>query len=415
MQSFLNLVAKRILSNHTSLERIHIIVPTRRAAFFLMQELARETTEPMMSPVVMAVDDFVESICTLEIEDPVHLLFDLYETFREIDPDVQFERFMGWASVLLSDLDKIDQYLVKTDYLFDYLSETHALTRWQESLPSGKTLQSEGGSKQYFSLFENIKKVYWSFRNRLLEKGMAYRGMAYRELAEDEGQLLSKKADFEKLYFAGFNAFTESERVIVSSLIKAKKAEVLWDSDSYYMSENTGVEAGKSLRDYQKSKVFGEWNWTTDHLMQTAKDLTIYGVPNATLQTKVAGQLYRQMREKDDPENPIPTAIVLADENLLLPMLYSLDEDVRDLNVTMGLSMRNSLLYTLVDSIFELQQNVVEFRSKSGKLIRIPKFGHKSINKILNHPFIRHYEHVALTPLSDGQTIIQKTVREITR
>jgi hypothetical protein len=120
------------------------------------------------------------------------------------------------------------------------------------------------------------------------------------------------------------------------------------------------------------------------------------------------------MREKDDPENPIPTAIVLADENLLLPMLYSLDEDVRDLNVTMGLSMRNSLLYTLVDSIFELQQNVVEFRSKSGKLIRIPKFGHKSINKILNHPFIRHYEHVALTPLSDGQTIIQKTVRAIT-
>jgi hypothetical protein len=414
MQSFLNLVAKRILSNHTSLERIHIIVPTRRAAFFLMQELARETTEPMMSPVVMAVDDFVESICTLEIEDPVHLLFDLYETFREIDPDVQFERFMGWASVLLSDLDKIDQYLVKTDYLFDYLSETHALTRWQESLPSGKTLQSEGGSKQYFSLFENIKKVYWSFRNRLLEKGMAYRGMAYRELAEDEGQLLSKKTDFEKLYFAGFNAFTESERVIVSSLIKAKKAEVLWDSDSYYMSENTGVEAGKSLRDYQKSKVFGEWNWTTDHLMQTAKDLTIYGVPNATLQTKVAGQLYRQMREKDDPENPIPTAIVLADENLLLPMLYSLDEDVRDLNVTMGLSMRNSLLYTLVDSIFELQQNVFEFRGKSGKLIRIPKFGHKSINKILNHPFIRHYEHVALTPLSDGQTIIQKTVRAIT-
>jgi hypothetical protein len=273
----------------------------------------------MMSPVVMAVDDFVESICTLEIEDPVHLLFDLYETFREIDPDVQFERFMGWASVLLSDLDKIDQYLVKTDYLFDYLSETHALTRWQESLPSGKTLQSEGGSKQYFSLFENIKKVYWSFRNRLLEKGMAYRGMAYRELAEDEGQLLSKKPIL-KNYILPVSMHLQNPKESLSrSLIKAKKAEVLWDSDSYYMSENTGVEAGKSLRDYQKSKVFGEWNWTTDHLMQTAKDLTIYGVPNATLQTKVAGQLYQQMREKDDPENPIPTAIVLADENLLLP------------------------------------------------------------------------------------------------
>lgn len=411
MQSFLNLVAKRVITSHQSLDRVQIVVPTRRAAFFLMQELAGETSEPMMSPGIMAVDDFVENLCTLDIEDPVHLLFDLYETFKEIDPDVQFDRFMGWASVLLSDLDKIDQYLVKTDYLFDYLSEAHALTRWQESLPQGKSLNGEGGSKQYFSLFENINKVYNSFRQRLLAKGKAYRGMAYRELAEDVSGLISKRADYEKIYFAGFNAFTESERVIVTSLIKAKKAEVLWDSDSYYMTENTVVEAGKSLREYRKSKEFGEWNWTGDALMTSAKHITIYGVPNATLQTKVAGELYKQ--SLSGPSDS-PTAIVLADENLLLPMLYSLDEAVSDLNVTMGLSMRNSLLYTLVDGIFELQQNVIEFRSKTGKMVKIPKFGHKSIDKILNHPFIRHYEHVALTPLEDGQTIIQRTLREIT-
>jgi hypothetical protein len=397
MPSFLNLVAKRILANHTSLDHVQIVVPTRRAAFFLMQELAAETTEPLMSPGIMAIDDFVESICSLEIEDPVHLLFDLYETFREIDPDVQFDRFMGWASVLLSDLDKIDQYLVKTDFLFEYLSEAHALTRWQESLPEGKSLQGEGGSKQYFSLFENINKVYQSFRQRLLSKGKAYRGMAYRELAEDISGLTTARAEDERIYFAGFNAFTTSERTIVTALIKAGKAEVLWDSDSYYMSENTVVEAGKSLREYQRSKAFGEWNWTGEDLLSTEKHITIYGVPNATLQTKVAGELYQRMKRFDPEDSPIPTAIVLADENLLLPMLYSLDQEVRDLNVTMGLSMRNSLLYTLVDGIFELQQNVVEFRSKSGKMIRVPKFGHKSIDKILNHPFVRHYEHVALT------------------
>ncbi|MCE7067226.1 PD-(D/E)XK nuclease family protein [Dyadobacter sp. CY326] len=415
MQSFLNLVAKHILSNHAALERVNIVVPTRRAAFFLMQELAKETTEAIMSPNVVAVDDFVESICTLEIEDPVHLLFDLYETFKEIDPDVQFDRFMGWASVLLNDLDKIDQYLVKTSYLFEYLTEAHAINRWQESMPAGRTFQTEGGTKQYFSLFENINKVYISFRNRLLAKGKAYRGMAYREVAEDVNQLLVERSEFEKLYFAGFNAFTESEKVIITALIKAGKAEVLWDTDRYYMSENVGVEAGKSLREYQKSKAFGPWSWTTDNLTTSEKNITIYGVPNATLQTKVAGALYKQMLESDGPDHAVPTAIVLADENLLAPMLYSLDEGVSDLNVTMGLSMRNSLLYTLIDSIFELQQNVVEFKNKKGQLIRIPKFGHKSINKVLNHPFIRHYEYVALTPLSDGQTIIQKTLWAITK
>ncbi|KAA0992023.1 PD-(D/E)XK nuclease family protein [Dyadobacter aurulentus] len=413
MQSFLNLVAKRILNNHATLERVQIVVPTRRAAFFLMQELAIETPEPMMSPSIIAVDDFVESMCTLEISDPVHLLFDLYETFREIDPEVQFERFMGWAAVLLNDLDKIDQYLVKTDFLFDYLSEAHAIERWQANMPEGKSLQSEGGHKQYFSLFQNIKTLYQLFRARLENKGKAYRGMAYRQLAEDVPGLLLKRSDYEKIYFAGFNAFTESERVIVTALVKAEKAEVFWDSDRYYMSENTHVEAGKSLRDYRKSGSFGSWNWTSDDLLSTRKNITVYGVPNATLQTKIAGRIYELMKAETDAAQ-VPTAIVLADENLLMPMLYSLDEEVRDLNVTMGLSMRNSLLYTLIDSIFDLQQNVVEFKSKAGKTIRIPKFGHKSIDKVLNHPFIRHYEYVALQPLSDGQTIIQRTLYEIT-
>lgn len=380
-----------------------------------MQELANAASQPTMSPAVFAVDDFVEGICTLEIEDSVHLLFELYETFKEIDHDLQFDRFMGWASVLLSDLEKIDQYLVNTNYLFDYLSEARAISRWQENLSSGKTLTEGGGTKQYFSLFENIKKVYANFRERLLQKNKAYRGMAYRQLAENVDTLLISGTDYEKIYFAGFNALTESEKKIITTLVKAGKAESLWDSDKYYMHENTGVEAGKSLREYQNDKRFGSsWNWTTDHLLTSHKNITFYGVPNATLQTKVAGQLYQSMRLLDEPGEPVLTAIVLADENLLLPMLYSLDEGITDFNITMGLSLRGSLLYTLIDSIFELQQNVIEFKNKSGKTIRIPKFSHKSISKILNHPFIRHYEYVVLKPKADGQTIIQKTLWDIT-
>ena len=416
MPSFLNQVANHILEQHgTELDRISIVVPTRRAAFFVMQELANNTTKAIISPKVEAVDDFVEGICTLEIEDPVHLFFELYETFKEIDPDVQFDRFMGWASVLLSDLDKIDQYLVKTDYLFDYLSEAKAITRWQENLPEGKTLKNSGGTKQYFTLFENIKTVYSKFRQRLFDKGKAYRGMAYRQLAEDVDTLLLQRTDNDKIYFAGFNAFTESEKRIVTALVKKGRAEVLWDTDRYYMSENAGVEAGKSLREYQAQKVFGTWNWTDDNLLTTKKDITVYGVPNATLQTKVAGQLYAAMKANDIPDQPVSTAIVLADENLLTPMLYSLDEEIKDFNITMGLSLRNSMLYTLIDSVFELQQNVVEFKNKDGRNVRIPKFNHKSISKVLNHPFIRHYEHAVLRPATtEINTIIQETLWQIT-
>ena len=67
---------------------------------------------------------------------------------------------MGWASVLLGDLDRIDQYLVKTDYLFDYLTEAKAVERWEAELPPGRSLADSSGTKNYFTLFENIKLVY---------------------------------------------------------------------------------------------------------------------------------------------------------------------------------------------------------------------------------------------------------------
>ncbi len=387
------------------------MVPTRRAAFFVKQELANATERPIISPEVQAIEDFVESVSTLEVADSVSLLFELYETFKEIDPNIQFDRFMGWASVLLGDLDRIDQYLIKTDYLFDYLTEAKAVERWEAELPPGQTLGDSAGTKNYFSLFENIKLVYGSFRERLTAKGKAYRGMVYRHVAENVDELLLNRTPFERVYFVGFNAFTESEKIIIKKLRKSNRAEVLWDADQYYMSENPDVEAGSSLRNYKRNLEFGPWNWIHDHLLADEKKVTVYGVPNGTLQTKVAGALYAEMLQNDHPEQPIPTAIVLADENLLLPMLYSLDEGVKDFNITMGLSLRGSMLYTLIDSIFELQMNLAEFKAKSGK---VPKFNHKSISKVLNHPFIRHYEQIVLKSSdSDELTIIQKTLREI--
>jgi RecB family exonuclease len=75
-------------------------------------------------------------------------------------------------------------------------------------------------------------------------------------------------------------------------------------------------------------------------------------------------------------------------------VLYALDENVTDLNVTMGLSLRSSLLFTLVDTLFEMQRTVHEFRTKDGRDLRIPKFHHRHVVKLLNHPFVKQYERI---------------------
>lgn len=49
--------------------------------------------------------------------------------------------------------------------------------------------------------------------------------------------------------------------------------------------------------------------------------------------------------------------MVLTDENLLLPLLYALPADIGRVNVTMGFPLRQSLAYTFVERLVELQNH----------------------------------------------------------
>lgn len=398
MASFLNQVANYLLKNHQgNFSEIQVIVPTRRAVFFLKREIGTLLEHPIVSPEIKAIDDFVEEAAGYVTTDPVNLIFYLYDAFREIDEKVDFNRFMGWGSVLLSDFDRIDKALVKANYLFDYLTEAKALERWglAENLNSAK-----GNTEQFFSLFENIRKVYERFRTKLQQKNVAYPGMAYRYLSEHD-TWTERFAD-KVFYFVGFNAFTNSEMQIVNKLrALSDRSRVFWDSDAYYMEANTVVEAGRQMRRLKAHRTFGtEWEWMGNHLLEDPKEINVYGVPNATLQTRVAGQLYQQILEKVD--QPGMTAIVLADENLLTPLLYALDESVPEVNVTMGLPLRNSLLFTLVDAIFELQEHLDSVRGK-GK-----RYNFRYVVKLLSHPFLRQYGEIKSS--SFGKDFVEELI-----
>lgn len=387
MISFLNQVATFLLERHgDGLPGVHIILPTRRSVFFLKRELGKIIDKPLVSPQITSIEDFVTEISGFSVTDPVNLIFTLFEAFREVDHTVDFNRFMGWGSVLLSDFDRLDMAMIKSEYLFDYLTEAKALERWNidgspRDTPSVEQIGSGEGTRQFFSLFANIRKVYGVFRSKLRDMGLAYPGMTYRHLAEHP-ELLDRYGDT-TFYFAGFNAFTASEMKIVQRCL-AGGGTVLWDSDAYYMTANTYLEAGRYMRRMRERTIFGsEWNWMSRDLLDSEKTIHVYGVPNATLQTRVAGQIYSGIRRRNS--NPGLTAIVLADENLLTPMLYALDDSVSDVNVTMGLPLRNSMIYTLADAIFELQQHISSQKSKT------PKYNYRFVLKVLNHPFLRQY------------------------
>jgi hypothetical protein len=82
----------------------------------------------------------------------------------------------------------------------------------------------------------------------------------------------------------------------------------------------------------------------------------------------------------------------------------------------MGLSLRNSMLFTLIDSLFELQRNLVEFKTEDGGTVKIPKFSHRQVVKVLNHPFLRRWELMKYQTDKEQKNLnpIRKTLQEIT-
>jgi hypothetical protein len=448
MQTFLERSAEHIYSkhNHAQLSKVCVVLPSRRGVLYFKQALSKLSDVPFLAPDVLAVDDFIMEMTGLRQIDQVALLFELFDVFKEIDPNVVFERFMTWASTLLNDFDKIDQYLVDPKALFSYISEAKALERWQMQLGESQKDRNlkTPRTDRYFKLFENIYTVYKNLRSRLTEKGLVYRGMAYRDLAENVDKYILEKDRHSKYYFVGFNALSDAEEKIIRTVLKRKNfAETIWDTDTYLLKNNY-QKGGDWLRYYKNGKELDgipplyndEWTWETDELLTGKKNIQIIGVPNASIQAKVAGHIYRgwnseedkgKKREREEGENiehrkrniehrNTQTAIVLGDENLLVPVMNSLDESVQDFNITMGLSLRNSMLFTLIDSLFELQRNLVEFKTEEGGIVKIPKFSHRQVVKVLNHPFLRRWELMKYQAVEQGEVLnpIRKTLQEIT-
>lgn len=384
------------------MDHVWVILPTRRAVSVFNQELANLTERPMLAPHAVAVDDFITEAADVQIADSVSLLFDLYDVFQQLEHQVEFDKFVGWASILLTDFDRIDQFLVDADKLFGYLSEAKRLETWNLQLPSGAApVTNTAVTKDYFKLFKNLELAYHRLHDRLMAKGLAYRGMAYRKLANEVEARLLDNPLYEKIYFVGFNALSKAEETIIKTLVKAQKAELIWDTDAYYM-QNGRQEAGFFLRQYKadakmagfKDRSGGPGLGNTvvmGHGLTETPDRTyrMVGVPTASLQAKLAGQLVGETQAAGVATPR--TVVVLADETLLIPVLYSLNETVRDLNVTMGLSLRHSLLFTLIDTLFELQRTLVQFKDGANPGQLTPRFHHRQITKLLNHPFVRQY------------------------
>ena len=374
LSATLLLLSEKELSNAT------IILPNKRAKVFLLESLKNQMMGTAFAPNIISIEEFIQEMACLRTIDSIELLFEFYEVYQGITPKGQcqnFEQFATWATTAIQDFNEIDRYLLDPKKVFTYLEAIEALKRWQ--VEASKTTKLIDNHLEFWA---KLPEYYASFYEHLVSKGIGYQGLIYREAVNKLESFAA--ATTHKIYFAGFNALNQAEEKIFKYLAKENSAKIYWDIDAVFLND-PHHDAGLFIRRYKKewkSFVHQDFEWVVNHFSEQ-KNIQIIGTPKSIGQAKIVGTLIEKIQTTHP--NLEKTAVVLGDENLLLPVLFGLPDSVDALNITMGYPSKNNPAQLLISKLFKLHHNAKQRNDKSYT------FYYKEVLAILNHPLIEPY------------------------
>ncbi|MBR5610733.1 MAG: PD-(D/E)XK nuclease family protein [Bacteroidales bacterium] len=424
VNGFLWQVAKLYLEREgDAIAECCFVFPNRRSSLFFKKYLGEMIDKPLFSPALITINNLFSEISGLKVADKISLLIDLYKEYNISS----FDEFVFWGDILLNDFDDIDKYMVDAEKLFTNIKDLHELDGGYEFLSQEqiKAIKSfwrtfneySAGTKeqQFLSLWNNLYRIYSNFRSHLESKGEAYEGLIYRMVADaansamglpqptengetDEGvialQKLAKR--YKKIVFVGLNALNECEKRLLSYLKREGVADFYWD---FYGDEITDSANKSSL--FMKENILQYPSAYPLPDGQTGRDLTerkieVIGVPSAVGQAKYLTGLLPQL-------DPVEISIVLPDENLLFPVLNSIPEEIQDVNVTMGYSLKNSQVASFMGMLAPLWKKAKEVDGET-------QFYHASVIALLGHKYIQGLEGVGERAKRLKREIVEKNM-----
>ncbi|WP_298340988.1 PD-(D/E)XK nuclease family protein [uncultured Algibacter sp.] len=372
MTTFIHDVLRDLQHNKNNLSQLTFVLPSKRAGIFLKNVLLSIVDETIFSPIILSIEEFVEELSQLKPISSTELLFEFYSTYTHLTKEKNrdtFESFSKWAQILIQDFNEIDRYLIPQKNIFNYLSAIQDLKHW--SVEGNKT----DFIKKYLSFWNKLNTYYQHFTTQLLNKKIGYQGLIYREAVENLEAYIQNNSE-KKHVFVGFNALNTAEESIIQELLQNDLAQIYWDIDDTFIS-NPKHDAALFIKSHLKNWKYFENNtfsWITKNYSKD-KNISVVGIPKNIGQAKYIGSILKDLQQENPHLNS--TAVVLGDENLLIPVLNSLPTSIQALNVTMGFPLKSIPMASLFDALFQLHKTNSE------------SFYHKDIINILSHQFIR--------------------------
>ncbi|MDR0893228.1 MAG: PD-(D/E)XK nuclease family protein [Mediterranea sp.] len=395
MTSFLQLVAHDLYAKLAGdLARTAIVFPNKRANLFFNEYLAGEASIPIWSPAAISISDLFQRLSELKVGDPIRLVCELYKVFKEETQSSEtLDEFYFWGELLISDFDDTDKNLVDADKLFGNLQDLKNLMDSYDFLDK----EQEEAIRQFFqnfsiekrtvlkerfiSLWDKLGNIYHHYRESLQALGIAYEGMLYRDAIDrlDTGLL-----EYDWYVFVGFNVLNKVEIALFQKLQEAGRAMFYWDYDLFYTRQVARHEAGEFIN--RNLKLFpNELPEECFDSLRQPKKIRYISASTENAQARFLPEWVHTTfaPHAEEKEN----AVVLCNEALLLPVLHSIPEEVKNINVTMGFPLSQTPIYSFAVAAMELQTK--GYRADTGR------FTYEAVTTLLKHPYTKQLSALA--------------------
>lgn len=422
MLPFLKSIAKAYASRYSDLSEFCFVFPNKRAGTFFLNRLRSEAIKkPILAPRVTSISELVEELSGRTVDNKIDLLFILYNAYRKIggerDTD-NFDSFRAWGETILNDFGEIDMYGVNPDEIFKNLKDyreisSNYLTEEQRRVMEEyfgykpgvesdaesfwKTFEPESAIKgNFLLLWQHLAPLYHAFERELEAEGLTTTSGAYRLTLER-----LRKPDAErparKMVFVGFNALSLVEREIMKEMTEFEdfngpegpepSTDFFWDGTGPVLSPSAPENSPSHFLRLNRRE-FPHPDWAEPFLKESettalCPEIRVISAPSRAIQAKIVGSELRRLNEElpSSDFKKAKVAVVLPDESLLIPLLYSLPENGSDINLTMGYPLRLTSASSFV-TVYRLLQRGIR-RTADG-----PAFYHQSLRKFIGHPFV---------------------------
>ena len=343
---FLSKIISELLSETSDLSQTVVVLPGKRPVVFLKQILKEQKYEGFL-PEFFTVDELIKKISGKQHIQGISLWLFGYDVYKKIYPEETLENFLKWFPTLLKDWDDMLKFSEEDKAVLEYMLDDERIKNWGETLGDG-----DNARKRNLNFWKKMNVFLPKLKENLQTKGWATDGMIHEMV---RGKISDFAEETEtKFVFCGFNALTPLEEKLIRELLQKGKAECFFQADEYYIKD-LKQEAGKFLRKHMHWKEFNEnrkFQWIENSFCEE-KNIKVYEVAGNVAQTKILPEILQEIPK----ENYSKTAVVLLDENLLLPSLDALSF-VDNLNITMGFPIKNLGFSGAVKKLFYLQKQL---------------------------------------------------------